>query len=146
MYTTNVALSRVDDSRLPCQFFPSSCYPIQSPSPNASCCRLLFLFLARRFALVNFPASLRPKTLGLFCSELSVVCRSNLAQACAGDKGCIVSFAGWGAAGLVGCARVEVAGFVLARRVSAVLCSRRLSSDPGHGWGHPVAFLLSQPG
>jgi len=114
MYTTNVAFGREDDCRLPCQFLPSSCYPIQSPSPNASCCRLPILFLIRQFTLVDFPASLRWETLGLFCSDLSVVCHSNLAQPCAGDKGCIVSFAGWAAAGLVGCQRVAVAGFVLA--------------------------------
>jgi len=72
------------------------------------------LFLIRQFTLVDFPASLRWETLGLFCSDLSVVCHSNLAQPCAGDKGCIVSFAGWAAAGLVGCQRVAVAGFVLA--------------------------------
>ena len=96
MYTTNVAFGREDDCCLPCQFLPSSCYPIQSPSQNASCCRLPLLFLIRQFTLVDFPASLRWETLGLFCSDLSVVCHSNLAQPCAGDKGRIVSFAGWG--------------------------------------------------
>ncbi len=96
MYTTNVAFGGVGDCRLPRQIFPSLCYQKQSPISNASCCRLPFLFLARLFVLVSPATLLLRKTLVSVRIERFVVCRSNLAQPCAGDKGRIVSFAGWG--------------------------------------------------
>jgi len=94
MYTTNVAFGGVGDCRLPRQIFPSLCYQKQSSISNASCCRLLFLFLARLFVLVSPSTLLLRKTLVSVRIERFVVCRSNLTQACVEGKFGVLVFLG----------------------------------------------------